>query len=203
MRIHILVFDGFDELDALAPYEVFQKAAQEGADCRVSLGSRENRDTVTAANGLEVVPDESLPAATDDSSPDLLLVPGGGWNSADGGVYREVQSGELSEAIHAHWATDATIASVCTGAMLLERAGLLEDIPAVTHHTAQSDLADTGVEIVDQRVVDTGDVITAGGISSGLDLGLHLVDREFGEHIADNVAETLEYDWNRGAVARQ
>ena len=194
MRIHIPIFDGFDELDAVGPYEVFRTAARVGADCDVSLVTLTEQDVVTAAKGLRVVPDGVLPSPDAADAPDLLVVPGGGWSDADGGVRREVDSGDLSAAIRAHYDAGAEVASVCTGAMLLERAGVLEGRPAVTHRSAIDDLRKRGVEVLERRVVDAGRVVTAGGITSGIDLALHLLDREFDDDIAAAVAVELEHD---------
>ena len=194
MRVHIPIFDGFDELDAVGPYEVFRTAAQVGADCDVSLVTLTDQEVVTAAKGLRVVPDGVLPSPDAADTPDLLVVPGGGWNDGDGGVRREVEAGDLPAAIRAHREAGTEVASVCTGAMLLERAGVLEGRPAVTHHGATDDLRQAGVEVRDNRVVDAGAVVTAGGITSGIDLALHLLDRAFGGDVAAAVAEELEHD---------
>ena len=136
---------------------------------------------------------EAATAAADDA-PDLLVVPGGGWGDDDGGVRREVETGDLPAAIREHRAAGAEVASVCTGAMLLERAGVLDDRPAVTHRSAIADLRAAGVEVLDRRVVDAGAVVTAGGITSGIDLALHLVERAFGDDVAAATAAELEHD---------
>lgn len=195
LRIDVLVFDGFDELDAIAPFEVFQNAAVVGADCDVSLVSLAGQERVTASHGLDVGVDSQLGEAGDEAAPDLLLVPGGGWSSGENrGVRRACDAGDIPEAIAAHYETGSTIASVCTGAMLLERAGTLDGGPAITHESAVPDLRDAGVEVPDRRVVDTGQVVTAGGVTSGLDLALHIVGREFGDDVADEVATVMEYE---------
>ncbi len=194
MRVHIPVFDGFDELDAIGPYEVFRTASNVGADCHVSLVTLTEEEVVTAAKGLRVVPDGVLPSPDAVDAPDLLVVPGGGWSDGDGGVRREVESGALPEAIRAHYEAGAEVASVCTGAMLLERAGVLEGRPAVTHRSAIADLRNAEVEVLERRVVDAGAVATAGGITSGIDLALHLVERAFGGDVAAAAAEELEHD---------
>lgn len=194
-QIDILLYEGFDELDAVAPFEVFQNAASAGADCEVSLVTHEKRERVTASHGLDVGVDGQLASPGAEGAPDLLLVPGGGWSGeGDQGVRREYESGDLPEKITAHHAAGTTIASVCTGAMLLERAGVLGKGPAITHQSAVADLEAAGVKVPDRRVVDVGQVVTAGGVTSGLDLALHLVQREFGEDIADEVATVLEYE---------
>jgi transcriptional regulator GlxA family with amidase domain len=202
--IDILLFDGFDELDAIAPYEVFANAARAGADCAVSLVTHDRQERVTASHGLDVDVDGVLSEPSDDNAPDILLVPGGGWSSGEvRGVRREYDAGNLPDAIAAHHAAGATIASVCTGAMLLERAGVLGDGPAVTHQSAVEDLRAAGVTVPERRVVDDGQVVTAGGVTSGLDLALHLVRREFGERIADEVATVLEYEASEDIFVRR
>ena len=98
------------------------------------------------------------------------------------------------------------IASVCTGAMLLAKAGLLTGRPVVTHHSALDDLAAEGAEVIrDARVVDGGDILTAGGVTSGLDLALWLIEGELGRRVADIAAAELEHRrreevWHRAAA---
>jgi transcriptional regulator GlxA family with amidase domain len=87
--------------------------------------------------------------------------------------------------------------------MLLAEAGLLDGRPAVTHAGALDDLRATAATVVDARVVDDGDVLTAGGITSGIDLALHLVGRLAGDTLRDRVTTELEYDFSPAAVARE
>jgi transcriptional regulator GlxA family with amidase domain len=208
MDAEIVVFEGFDELDAIAPYEVLANAcrfAGEGSVRLVSLDGEgvtasgspssardpngEREPTVTASHGLRVGVDGVL----GQSAPGFVVVPGGGWNDRDRpGAWTEAESGRLPAALAD--LSDVTLASVCTGGMLLAAAGLLDGVPAVTHHSALDDLRETAADVRDARVVDAGDVLTAGGITSGLDLAFHLVDREFGDEIADRVAREMEYD---------
>ena len=94
ITIHILLYDGFDELDAVGPYEVFQYAAEYGADLDVLLVTSESTDQVTASHGLTVVPDGVVPAATDANRPDILLVPGGGWEAKKANQQRVGRSPE-------------------------------------------------------------------------------------------------------------
>jgi transcriptional regulator GlxA family with amidase domain len=95
----------------------------------------------------------------------------------------------------------ARIASVCTGAMLLAAAGITDGRPATTHHSAIEDLRASGARVVDARVVDDGDVMTAGGVTSGIDLALWIVEQEASAEIADRVAAEIEYE-RRFEVAR-
>lgn len=190
--IAIAVFDGVEELDAIGPYEVFSVAGNSGGDLDVSLRTLEPTDRVTCTHGLRFEPDGELPGGAD-----LIVVPGGGWNSGDGGVRDVVEDGELP-AVLGNWYGEGegnrTIASVCTGAMVLAEAGLLDGRPATTHASAVGDLQDRA-EVVDARVVDDGDVLTGGGVTAGIDLALHLVARICGEEVAEATARTLEHDW--------
>ena len=93
------------------------------------------------------------------------------------------------------------MASVCTGAMLLAAAGITDGRPATTHHSALEDLRASGAQVIDARVVDDGDVMTAAGITSGIDLALYIVEREAGAEIAERVADEIEYE-PRHEVAR-
>jgi transcriptional regulator GlxA family with amidase domain len=193
--VEVVVFDGFDELDAIGPHEVLVNASQLGADLRVRLVTLEPAEEVVGSHGLRVRPDGVLEGATD-----LVVVPGGGWNDrAERGAWAEAQRGALPEAIARLQAGGSTVAAICTGGMLLSAAGLLRGRPATTHHGAVEELREAGAEVVEARVVDDGDIVTAGGVTSGIDLGLWLVEREFGKELADKVATEMEYE-RRGDV---
>ncbi|WP_440766331.1 DJ-1/PfpI family protein [Natronorubrum sp. DTA7] len=188
----IVLFEGFDELDAIGPYEVLENAAQAGADLETSLVTLEETDMVTASHDLRVESQGTL------GQPDILIVPGGGWTTANEGVRAAVDDGALADAVDERFTEGSTVASVCTGAMVLAEAGLLEGRPAATHPVAEEDLEASAANVVDERIVDDGDVLTAGGVTSGLDLALWIVEREFGEEIASEVSELMEYE--RGEV---
>jgi transcriptional regulator GlxA family with amidase domain len=199
MKTQIVLFEGFDELDAIAPYEVLRNAAAAGADLHVELATQREATEVTAAHGLRVRPHARLAAG----GLDLLIVPGGGWNNrAPAGARAEAERGELPAAIARLHHGGATAAAVCTGAMLLAAAGLTAGRPAITHHAALDDLRATGAVITPARVVDDGDVITAGGVTSGLDLALWVVERWFGAPAAADVERRMEYE-RRGVVWRK
>jgi transcriptional regulator GlxA family with amidase domain len=188
MHVAVLLYDGFDEMDAVGPFEVFANAARAGADCEVGLYTLDGAARVEASHGLVVEPDGPLPDAVD-----LLVVPGGGWNDRDRpGAWTEAERGAIPDSIAAMHDGGATVASVCTGGMLAARAGILDGRPAVTHASAIDDLREYA-EVVDARVVDDGDVVTAGGVTSGLDLAVHLVEREFGAAVAGQVTTEMEY----------
>jgi transcriptional regulator GlxA family with amidase domain len=86
------------------------------------------------------------------------------------------------------------IGGVCTGTLVLAHASLVEGRRAGTHRSAQVDLCDLGVKVVDERVVDDGDLVTSGGVTSGIDLALWVVEREFSRDLADQVARRMEYE---------
>lgn len=199
MRIQIVVYDGFDELDALAPLEVLRRAAELGADLKTELVTMAPRDQVTAAFGLCLRPDSTLDPET---PPDLLLVPGGGW-AAGGptGVRAEIACGELPAAIALLHGHGTLIATVCTGAMLAAAAGLTKGRHATTHASALDALRESGADVPAARVVDDGDLISAGGITSGLDMALWLVERFFGAPMACAIERRMEYE-RRGSVWR-
>jgi transcriptional regulator GlxA family with amidase domain len=192
----VLVYDGFESLDAFGPFEVLSAGADRGPGFEVSLVSVDPAETVRSGDGATVVPGSTV-GATD---PDLLVVPGGGWNDrADSGAWAEAERGVVPDLLADLAGAGTTVAGVCSGGMLLARAGLLDGRPAVTHRGALEDLAATGADVVGARVVDAGDVLTAGGVTSGLDLALYLLEREFGSALAVTVEEYLEYE-RRGTV---
>jgi transcriptional regulator GlxA family with amidase domain len=199
MRMAVVVFDGFDELDAIGPLEVLRNAAtMGGVDLEVELVALEGAAEVTGSHGLRVRPDGPL----DPDRVDLLVVPGGGWiDRGAQGAWAEAGRGELPAAIAAAHQAGAVVATVCTGAMLATAAGLTRGRPAVTPHGAIEELRAAGAEVVEARVVDDGDLVTAGGVTSGIDLALWLVERHFGAELAAAVAAEMEHP-RRGEVWR-
>ena len=198
MKIQLLLYNGFDELDAIAPYEVFQAAARQGADLQAELVTLDGSPEVTAQHGLRINMSAKL-----DGSADIVLVPGGGWAArAAQGAWAESQSGTIPAALAQVYKEGTTLAAVCTGAMLLATAGLLHHRNATTHHSAIPELRESDTHVQDARVVDDGDILTSGGVTSGLDLALWLVERYFGANIAIAVERTLEYE-RRGTVWRR
>jgi transcriptional regulator GlxA family with amidase domain len=186
----VLLYDGWDDLDGFGPYEVLANAARAGADLDVELVTLAPQETVLSSHGARVIPHTTLADRLH-----LLVVPGGGWNDrSPQGARTEAERGELPRAIAERHARGATVASVCTGAGILAAAGMLDGRPAATHHAAADELRGRGLEIVDARVVDDGDLVSCGGVTSGLDLALHLVHREFGEELATLVAREMEHD---------
>lgn len=184
MDTEILVYDGFDELDAIGPFEVL-------SPLRPKLVTFEPTETVTASHGLKLTPHGTLSEA-----PGLLVVPGGGWFAREErfGAYAEYLRGAIPEAIGERHGRGTVVAGVCTGAMLLAKAGILDGRPAVTHHSALDHLRADGADVrPDARWIDDGEVLTAGGVTSGIDLALHLLERLHGVEVARVAERRLEH----------
>lgn len=190
LRFAVLVYDGFDELDAIGPYEVLASVAALGAPVEVRLVTgAPGVARVTGGHGLEVGVQGSL-----EERFDWVVVAGGAW-AARGprGAWAEIERGELPRLLARLHAAGTRLAAVCTGAMLLSAAGLLRGRPAITHQVAVSALRDEGAQVVEARVVDDGDLVTAGGVTSGLDLALWLVERTCGAELAERAAKRMEH----------
>lgn len=191
MRIEMLVFDGVDEMDVMGPFEVWSHAAKR-TDLEVALVGLDGPVEVTGLNSLQFKAPEGL------GTPEALFVPGGGWmNRAEQGSWAEARRGVMTARIADLAPTLRWIGSVCTGSMLLAEAGLVKGRPATTNRGAWAELEAFGAELKKSRVVDDGTLITAGGITSGIDLALYAVEREYGVEIADGIADTMEYTRDR------
>ncbi|GAC1359649.1 MAG: DJ-1/PfpI family protein [Vulcanimicrobiaceae bacterium] len=188
-RIAIAVFDGVDELDVVGPFEVLRNATKAGAAIEVALASLSEELNFTGAHGLEMRADMRL-----DDTFDVLLVPGGGWSSgAAQGIRTQIDLGVLTRQIRDAHQRGATIASVCTGALAVGAAGIAKGRRMTTHHGGVEDLRAFGVQVEDERVVDDGDIVSGAGVTSGIDLALHLVNRYGTIAIAKQIAEEIEY----------
>jgi len=195
MKAGIVLYEGFDDLDAVGPYEVLRNAQEAGEAIEVELVTREPAERVKSSHGLEVVPQGLL-----DGTHDLVVVPGGAWFTRSGtGAWGEIERGELPRALAAEHERGARLAAVCTGTMLLSAAGLTRGRPATTHHVALGALREEGANVIEERVVDDGDIVTSGGVTSGIDMALWLVEREFGAERADVIARQIEHE-RRGGV---
>lgn len=194
MRVGILVFDGVDVMDVVGPYEVLLTASRlerrRGEEPTFEVVTfAPSAEPVTAFGGLGLVGEATAGSV---EGLDVLIVPG----AVD---FDEVERrADLMELI-AGLATDAgVVASVCTGAFLLERAGLLEGHSATTHWEDVPALAERiGTDRVTDEVrwVEDGPIVTAGGLSSGIAMALHLVERFAGRELAEATARQIDYVW--------
>lgn len=202
MRIDILVFDGADELDFIGPLQVFRSASS-AVKLKSRLVTLRPQRRVRGAHGVRFKPDAyfleegkgAKRLARRKKWPDVILVPGGGWNAGESspGVRMQVKLGDIPIFLTIARRSVATLAGVCTGTMLLAEAGVIGARRAATHASATADLAKTGAQVLSDRVVDDGDLITSAGVTSGIDLALWLLEREFDASVADDVATRLEY----------
>jgi len=194
MKIDALLFDGFDELDFFGVFETLRMAG-----LSVETHSLYQQDFVTAAYGSRLLTDGVY---SEQLESDLLLLPGGGWISrAPRGAWAEVQKGTILDVVKAAHAAGTVIATVCTGSLVLGKAGILKGRKATTNHGAVKELMNCGAKYIPARVVDDGDIITASGITASLDLGLWLVERFVSRQAAQGVSEGLEFE-RRGIVHR-
>ena len=181
MEIAILLFDRLTALDAIGPYEVLSRIP--GATTKfVAKAPGAYR---TDQGSLALVADYSLEQVP---APDIFVVPGGPGQTAL--MDDEVVLGWVRRAHK----TSKWTASVCTGSLVLGAAGLLQDLRATSHWLAYDVLRSLGAEPVAERVVIEGKIITAAGVSAGIDMALTLVARECGEAVAQAIQLGIEYD---------
>jgi transcriptional regulator GlxA family with amidase domain len=206
VHAQIVLFDGFDPLDVIAPFDVLVAGSDAvGGELVVELVSAEGPGpVVSGSRGLVL----NATAQLDPSKPGYVIVPGAS-GPIDGDPdevdtipvllarFGETKAVPLMRDAMAN--PDITVATVCGGSLALAMAGLLEGRSAVTHVLGLDVLDATGVNVVRARVVDDGDLVTAGGVTSGLDLALHLLDRSYGPRVALAVEELFEYE-RRGTV---
>ena len=181
MQIAILIFDGLAALDAIGPYEVLSRLP--GAELRFIAKEAGPKRTDTGALGVQA--DLAL---GDLASPEVVLVPGGIGSRP---LMRDPEVLDWLRAAHrgSTWTT-----SVCTGALVLGAAGILEGKRATTHWAFLDRLPELGAEPVTQRVVEDGKVITAAGVSAGIDMALTLASRLADDQVAQAIQLGIEYD---------
>ena len=187
----IVLFDDVEVLDFAGPFEVFGVTGgrEDGSPFHVFTVAPTSA-LVTARNGLRVAPQFSFancPWA------DILVVPGGF------GARREMQNGEMISWIQRMAGRAEVVLSVCTGALLLGTAGLLNGMSATTHHRALALLRETAPCAMvrdDTRICDNGKIVTSAGISAGIDASLHIVARLLGDPQALETAAYMEYRWS-------
>lgn len=198
VRVGLLLFDEVDLLDFGGPYEVFLTAdrllRRAGDDRRFEVRSLTlDGEPVTAYGGVGLVPDTKLDPSLE---LDVLVVPGAI------AIDRVAADRSLIDAIRSMSGHVRVVSSVCTGAFLLGRAGLLDARPWTTHFEDIDILAGSiGGEGATRGVewVDSGDVVTAGGLSSGIGMALHLVERLVDRELAVATARQIEYAWDPGS----
>ena len=183
-RIAFLVFPRLTFLDFVGAYDALRRVATMSVDPAVTHRMIGTEAEIADETGLVMKPD----AVYEDLAPfDLLYVPGGL------GTRLLMDDRRFIDYLKT-WGVERPLASVCTGALLLGRAGYLRELRATTHHRAYDLLRPLCREVVtDRRIVDEGRVVTAGGVASSLDLGLYLVEKFWGADARLKIAAQMEY----------
>ena len=188
MRIAIAVFEGAEELDFVGPWEVLAAWRYLHSDEVDVFLVADTLDPVTCAKGMRVLADRTW---GDAGKIDVLVYPGGK------GTRAQLGNEEIRARLRALSEQGTLMTSVCTGSLVYADAGLLDGKPAATYHTAFPELLPLGNEIEprpDDRFVDAGEVITAAGVSAGIDMALHLVGRLHSPERAKEVRRYIQYD---------
>ncbi len=183
MRVAVFVFPEFTELDAIGVFDPLARVSAMGIDrnCTVKLVGTE--EIVAGHFGASLQVDAVFPRL---DRFDLLVIPGGFGTRA---LQKEIKVIEYLRS----WGSVKPVATVCTGALLAAAAGFLRGKRATTHRAAFEELAAYGVEVADERIVEDGRVISAGGVTSALDLGLYLVEKHWGADARLRIAAQMEY----------
>jgi transcriptional regulator GlxA family with amidase domain len=188
-KVGILIFDDVEVLDFCGPFEVFSVTGRrDNRNCFEVYTVAEEQKPVCARNNLSVNPSYSISSCP---APQILIVPGGY------GTRREMSNQNLIQWISAVSKSAELVLSVCTGALLLAKAGLLEHLNATTHHGALDLLQQVApnTTVIKERIVDNGKVILSAGISAGIDMSLYVVAKIYGAETAREAAGYMEYDW--------
>lgn len=193
--VGIYLFDEVEVLDFAGPFQVFTTASRVHSRLRPGVPKpfevmtiAQEPHPVAARAGLLVLPSHTL---KDHPPIDVLIVPGGV-------VSAQLEQPAVIEWIARNAAKASITASVCTGAFLLAKAGLLDGRTVTTHWEDMQDLRDVFPKlsvVENQRWVDSGEIVTSGGISAGIDMSLHLVERLTDHELAARTARQMEYDW--------
>jgi transcriptional regulator GlxA family with amidase domain len=190
-RVCIVLFDEVEVLDFCGPFEVFSvTGGRQGLTPFEVYTASKDGERITARGGLSVNPAFSFENCP---RPDILLMPGGM------GTRREMNNPGMLDWLRRIAGGAELILSVCSGALVLAKAGLLNGLSATTHHCALDELRAIDQDITvdsEKRFIDNGRVIVSAGISSGIDMSLHVVARLMGKEQALETARYMEYEWS-------
>ncbi|MCC5877704.1 MAG: DJ-1/PfpI family protein [Candidatus Sumerlaeia bacterium] len=185
----LLLYPGVEVLDAAGPFEILATATDPDGELLVTVKTvAEHLEPVEAVGGMRFVPDYTFENA---SMATWLIIPGGR------GRRIQVANELLIEFLRQRGTAANTVLTVCTGAFLAARAGLLDGLRVTTHHTAREELRALGESftVTDDRLIDNGRVVCAAGVASGIDGALHLLERTFDRATAERAAKRAEYIW--------
>jgi len=189
-NVAILLFDEVEVLDFAGPFEIFGVAGRRNGDTPFNVYTvAEKAGTVSARNALIVQPNYTIDNCP---PPDIIVIPGGY------GSRTAMKNPTILDWVRRqHEQTELTL-SVCTGALVLATAGLLDGLDSTTHYLSYDLLAELAPQthvIRDVRYVDNGKVITSAGVQAGMDMALHVVARLLGDEAAAETARYIQYEW--------
>ena len=189
--VGILAFDNAEVLDVMGPFEVFSVAGRisKPSKFEVNLISDRRDSLANLRHGLEIKTDYSINSAPNF---DLLIVAGGVTTEAEKNL-------DLLTWLQGRASKVENLASICTGAFILAQAGIITNQEVTTHWEDQEELSQRFPELKvlpNERWVQSGNIYTSGGISAGIDLSLHLVEKIAGRNLAERTATQMEYKWN-------
>lgn len=193
LNVGIFLFDRIELLDFAGPYEVFSVTAELNDNQLFNVFTMTlDGDPICSVNGLKVTPDYSF----DNHPPiDILVIPGG-----IGSKY-EMEKAPVLQWIQKNYATSQIAFSVCSGARLLGKLGLLNGLECITHHEVIPHLQEIAPQAIisrEKRFIDNGKIMTSAGISAGIDLSLHIVEKLYGETVKNKTIVYMEYgDWEK------
>jgi len=190
-NVGIFLFNDIELLDFAGPYEVFSVTSELNEQKLFQVFSiSDDGSEIKSINGLKVVPDYSF---ANHPPIDILIIPGGI------GTRAEITKNHVLEWSKKVAASAQITMTVCSGARIPAKLGLLDHLEATTHHTVFASLKELAPNIIlnpDKRFVDNGTIMTAGGISAGIDLSLHIVKKLHGEAVVNKTIRYMEYgDW--------
>lgn len=197
-NVAIYIFDEVEVLDFAGPFEVFSVCGRKaGGKVPFNVYTIAEKSLVTARNNLIITPNFFL---TNCPKPDIFLIPGGGGYHTDGspfGSRKEMDNPVLLNWIREQNKTSELVLSVCTGSLILAKAGLLHGLSATTHHGAVETMREIAPDtqlLSEERWVDNGRIILSAGVSAGIDMSLYVVSKLLGKNIADETARYMQYD---------
>ncbi len=186
----ILIFNDVEVLDFTGPFEIFNSANRVANDILFNVFTvSESGGKIIARNGLQVIPDYSLKNCP---KPDILIVPGGQGRKI------EMKNEVILYWISSNFDSLKYLFSICTGAFILGKTGLLDGLKATTHHASYDEFETSFPEttlIRNVPYVDNGKIITSAGISTGMKASLYIIDKIFADGLGKRTAEYMEYDY--------
>ena len=197
-KIAIVLFDDVEVLDFAGPFEVFSITGKRKIGEPYEVFTVAEKETIAARNQLIVSPTYTFANCP---TPNIFLIPGGGGYHADGkpfGSRKEMHNPVMLEWIKQQNANVELVLSVCTGALILAKAGLLHGLEATTHFLAVDSLREIAPQTKispEKRFVDNGKIVLSAGVSAGIDMSFHVVEKLQGKEVALESARYMQYDY--------